>query len=447
MEIVATTQEHKIPEGRVLLLGAMDQVTGAMTLIEQPGGQSLLIDCGSPIGKVAEDWLLPSEAIGAEALLLTHGHTDHVSGLADLLAAGFRKPIYGTFATLELTRLNMRDGLRLQGESNGAIRSFLKSFNRLAKEIKYNQTVDELGDFAGQAVFREAGHIMGSASIDITTPNARVLCSGDLGRPDSPILEDYNTTYPDGPPIDLLVMESTYGNREHKTHSKEVEEELEHAIKHALRDGGHILVPAFAIGRTQTLLYHLNTLVESGRIEDLPVALDSPMGIKVTELYSESRELFDEEARALLSRGDDPLEFEDLYAVNRHKHSVQLRDVPDPMLIIAGSGMCTGGRIVGHLQELLPVKETCVLFVGYQAAGTPGRAIQEAARTQGTVRIGREEVVVRAEIKTMSGLSAHADRQELKAWLDAVPTPKRVALHHGEASVQHDFARWLGQFY
>ena len=181
-------------------------------------------------------------------------------------------------------------------------------------------------------------------------------------------------------------------------------------------------------------------------MEDLPVALDSPMGIKVTELYSESRELFDDEARALLQRGDDPLEFEDLYAVNRHKHSVQLRDVPDPMLIIAGSGMCTGGRIVGHLQELLPVKETCVLFVGYQAKGTPGRAIQEAARTQSTVRIGREDVVVRAEIKTMSGLSAHADRLELKAWLDAVPNPKRVALHHGEAHVQQEFARWMSQF-
>jgi metallo-beta-lactamase family protein len=242
-------------------------------------------------------------------------------------------------------------------------------------------------------------------------------------------------------------MECTYGDREHRCSHDDVEKNLERIVKRAAEKKGHILVPAFAIGRTQTLLYHLNTLIESGRVPNLPVAVDTPFGLRVTETYAESRWLFDADALDKISRGDDPLDFEGLYAVWKGRDSMRLRDVPGPMLIIAGSGMCTGGRIMGHLQELLPLESTTLLFVGFQAPGTGGRAIQEAAQNRAAgrgpmaVSIDGEKVLVRARIETLSGLSAHADRRELKRWLDAIPQPKTVALHHGEVDAQEGFRR------
>jgi metallo-beta-lactamase family protein len=227
-------------------------------------------------------------------------------------------------------------------------------------------------------------------------------------------------------------MESTYGDREHSVAPEDILENLERIINTALKDGGHILVPSFAIGRTQTLLYYLDALVESGRIDDVPVAVDSPMALRVTETYSKHRQLFDDEAQTQMASGDDPLDFEGLYAVERRKDSERLRTVEQPMIIIAGSGMCTGGRIVGHLAELLPLPETCVLFVGYQARGTTGRKIQQAAKKGGSVNIDGQNVAVRAAVETLPGLSAHADRTELLGWLKAIGGADRVALPHGE---------------
>jgi metallo-beta-lactamase family protein len=205
------------------------------------------------------------------------------------------------------------------------------------------------------------------------------------------------------------------------------------------------LIPAFSIGRTQALLYYLNALVEAGRLDDVPVAVDSPMALSITDTYAQHQRLFDDEAQARLAEGDDPLDFEGLYAVHRRKHSERLRTVEQPMIIIAGSGMCTGGRIVDHLVDLLPLPETCVLFVGYQARGTPGRAIQEAARGKRSqsVRIRGRNLPVRADIQTLSGLSAHADRTELGRWINAVGNVRQVALHHGERGTQRGFAGWL----
>jgi metallo-beta-lactamase family protein len=247
-------------------------------------------------------------------------------------------------------------------------------------------------------------------------------------------------------------MESTYGDREHEHGHDDAREALARIIGRACDDGGHILVPAFAIGRTQALLYHLNALINERRIPEIAVAVDTPMGLRVTESYRRFRMLYDPESLDRIAHGDDPLDFEDLYAVTKAWQSRLLRDSDESMLIIAGSGMCTGGRIVGHLKELLPVKETCVLMVGYQARGTPGLAIQSAGRKAKqqdpdddppTVRLDNEEIEVRADIQTLSGLSAHADRNELKSWIDAVPDVRRVALHHGEKDVQHKFANWL----
>jgi metallo-beta-lactamase family protein len=205
------------------------------------------------------------------------------------------------------------------------------------------------------------------------------------------------------------------------------------------------LVPAFAIGRTQTLIYHLNTLIEAKRIPDIGVAIDSPLGLRVTELYQRGRALFDEEALGKFKQGDNPLDFSTLYAVNRASDSERLRDVKEPLLIIAGSGMCTGGRIVGHLKDLLPLPQTCVVFVGFQAPGTPGAAIQAAKRRGQTVWLDSEDVPVNAHIESLSGLSAHADRTELWQWLSAIPNVKRVALHHGEVKAQEAFAQWAAR--
>ncbi len=450
MKVTATTARHPLPDGQVHLLGAVESVTGAMTRVET-GNAALLVDCGIAQGKEASRWKFPEAAHDVHAVLLTHGHNDHVGSLPFLIEGGFSRPILGTRATLEIAEMVLKDGLGIQGVSNQEASRFARRFRELQRVVPYD-TPTAVDGFLGKVSFREAGHILGSASIDIESEHARVICSGDLGRPDSPILRDYCETWSKRP-VDVVVMESTYGDREHRCSHDDVEQELERIVKRAAALKGHILVPAFAIGRTQTLLYHLNTLIESGRVQNLPVAVDTPFGLRVTETYADSRKLFDAEALRKISQGDDPLDFEGLYAVWKGRDSVRLRDVPGPMLIIAGSGMCTGGRIMGHLQELLPVESTTVLFVGFQAPGTGGRAIQQAAAERragrgknntGSVWLDNERVEVRAQIETISGLSAHADRCELQRWLSAIPSPRRVALHHGEVEAQRSLESWLG---
>lgn len=450
MDMTTETARHLLADGQLQLLGAISSVTGAMTRVET-GGACVLVDCGVAQGQEARDWVFPEAARDADAVVLTHGHNDHVGSLPVLLEGGYVGPILATRATLEVAEIVLRDGLRIQGASKNEVRSFVRQFHSQKRVVPYESPTDFPG-FSGKMSFHEAGHILGSASVDLQSATSRVIISGDLGRPDSPILRDYCETWGERP-VDVVVMESTYGDREHRCSHDDVERELERIVRRAAQRKGHILVPAFAIGRTQTLLYHLNTLIESGRVPNVPVAVDTPMGLRVTETYAESRRLFDKEALEKISHGDDPLDFEGLYAVWKGRDSARLRDVPGPMVVIAGSGMCTGGRIVQHLQELLPEESTTVLFVGFQAPGTPGREIQEAAqnrregRVDCEVRLGGENVRVRANIETLSGLSAHADQSELLRWLQSIPGPGRVALHHGEVAAQRGLKRaWRSRF-
>jgi metallo-beta-lactamase family protein len=442
MDIVPTTAAHSLPDGELWLLGAVETVTGACTRVEI-GGRRLLIDCGVAQGDEARTWRFPDAARDVDTVVLTHGHLDHVGSLPALLEGGWSGGIVGTRATLALASVVIRDSVRIAGASEDDADGIVRQLARMFRPLPY----DAAHDLGGVTVaFREAGHILGSASAELRSAASRVVLSGDLGRPDTPILRTYNRRWDPGP-VDLVVMETTYGDRDHAADHSAIQGELRRILDRALARRGKVLVPAFAIGRTQLLLYHLNALVEAGHV-DVPVLVDSPMGLSVTELYNRSRELYDEDARGLLAAGDHPLDFSGLYAVRRASDSERVREMDGPAILIASSGMCTGGRIVAHLQELLPLEETCVLFVGFQAPGTPGRAILDAGRRRAqrggvpTVRLDGREVDVRAAVEYLPGLSAHADRGELRDWLSALPEVRRVALHHGEHAAQHAFATW-----
>lgn len=436
-DIVPCTELHPLADGELRLLGAVRQVTGAMTRIEM-GGRRLLVDCGIAQGR--ERMVFPEAARDVDAVVLTHGHLDHIGNVPTLLEGGFDRPLYATAATLQIARLSLEDSLGMERVSDRELAAFLRRFDALSRPLPYERRCELAPGLA--LTFHEAGHILGSASAEIESAKSRVIVSGDLGRRDSPLLRDPNTTWAAGKPVDVVVMESTYGSREHGHSHAEIERDLEAIVRDAVARKAKVLVPSFAIGRTQTLLYFLNRLVEDHRVPEVPVAIDTPMGLAVTDRYSKFRRLFDKESLDQLARGDDPLDFESLYAVRRGKQSARLRDAPGPIVIIAGSGMCTGGRILGHLREGLPSPQTTVLFVGYQAEGTPGRRIQDAAAHGGRVRIDGEDVPVRAHIATLKGLSAHADRRELRDWLGHIPAVRRVALHHGDVAAQEAFATW-----
>lgn len=437
----ACTAVHPLADGEVRLLGAVSCVTGAMTRVEL-GGRRLLIDCGIGQGREARDFVFPDAARDVDAVVLTHGHLDHIGSLPYLLDGGFDKPILATQATLAIARLSLEDALSMQRATFRDTSALLARFDRLARPAPYDGPVATLGL---ELTFREAGHILGSASVDVVSAKSRVILSGDLGRPGSPLLKDAFSAWPAGRPVDLVVMESTYGEREHEHGHDDIAKKLLEVVTQTVARKGKLFIPAFAIGRTQVVLYFLNQLVESGRLPRVPVALDTPLGLLMTETYSKFEKLYDTEALTQLARGDAPLDFENLYASRRGSDSARLRDAPGPLIIIAGSGMLTGGRIVNHLVEGgLSDERNTLLFAGYQSEGTPGRRIQDAAKKGGAVWLDGQEVPVRCHIDTLQGLSAHADRKELASWLRAIPQVRRVGLHHGEASAQRSLVSYLG---
>jgi len=441
--------------------GADRDVTGSCHLVEC-AGKRILIDCGLFQGsrelseQNADGFGFDPAAI--DYVLLTHAHLDHCGRLPLLSKRGFRGEIISTGATRELARLVMLDAAHLQEQEAGpatsrdALRSkqgqaaaplysvldALNSLDGFGRTANYGQPL-ELAT-AGRATFIDAGHILGSASIllELAEPGraVRLLFSGDLGNSGRPLLRPPATP----PRADVVVIETTYGDRRHKPMRPSIEEFYE-AISDTFRRGGNVVIPTFALERAQELLYILHQGVATGRLlPSTQVFLDSPLAISATEVFRRHLECLDPQAAQQFRQGHDPLGLPGLHFARERAQSVALNAIHGGAIIMAGSGMATGGRVRHHLKHNLGRAECSVVFVGYAASGTLAREIIDG---HSPVRVLGEEVAVRARIYTINGFSAHADQAELLAWLRA-SAPSRTFLTHGEEAIMQQFAAQLG---
>ena len=435
---------------KLAFLGATGCVTGSKFLVEANGPEGtkrLLVDCGLFQGNKElrlRNWEgLPISPETIDWVILTHAHIDHTGYLPRLVRDGFRGPIFANSATRDLCSLLLPDSARLQEEDaeHAAAKGYSKhkpplplyTTEEAEAALQRFQVIPRAGEVtispAFRARLRDAGHILGSSSIELTiTENGRrtvVLFSGDVGRYDQPILHDPEPP----PPADYLVCESTYGDRDHPSGSPH--DALADAVMRVAKRGGAAVIPAFAVGRTQTLLYVLRQLQDWQRIPDLPVYIDSPMAISVTDFYLRHHEDHDLEF-SREEQGGDPLNSRKVHRTRSVEESRQVNKVNFPCVIVSASGMATGGRVLHHLARRLPDSRNAVLLAGFQAEGTRGRALLEGART---LRIHGEDVPVKAEVIHLQQFSAHADRTELLRWLGGFPAPPRQTfLVHGEPS-------------
>jgi len=468
--------------------GATTGVTGSCHQLTLDDGRALLIDCGlfqgaeaGPNDARAERLRIEFDIASIRALIVTHVHIDHVGRLPYLLAAGYRGPILCSPASAELLPLVLEDALKVGfTRDRRLIEGVLGVLRERVVPMRFTQWYrltdedlrpepagpDHRADRSGANVaarevdrtgdpwvrLQRAGHILGSAYVEIDTDGQRIVFSGDLGAPETPLLPAPK------PPerADILVMESTYGDRCHEDRATRAER-LRAAVEHALRDGGTVLVPAFSIGRTQELLYELEQLFdvhgEGGGQEHaawrrLQVVLDSPLAADFTAGYRRLRQYWDDEAQARIAHGRHPLAFEQLVTVGRHAdHQAMVNYLAhsrQPAVVIAASGMCAGGRIVNYLKAMLGEPRHDILFVGYQAAGTPGRAIQHYGPQGGYVVLDGERYVIRAGVHTIGGYSAHADQRDLIGFAAGIPAaPREIRLVHGDAGAKAALAAEL----
>ncbi len=407
--------------GTLTFAGACGTVTGSLYLLESEG-KRLLVDCGLYQGLEAERLNpFPFDPRAINYVILTHAHLDHAGRLLELVRDGFRGEILATKATLELLEIVLEDRLHLEphlGPKDLALKVL-----ELCWPFEYGEVFDIPGGIHFR--LRDAGHILGSAHLELWCEGKKFVFSGDIGRKGTPIIRD-----PDPPEeADYLIMESTYGGRRHPPFSR-AREQLKRILEQARERRARVFIPSFAIGRTQELLYFLNDLVENGELEPLPVVVDSPMALKVTRVYAKHTELYDEEALARLARGDQIFSFPLLFAAASLEASRRIEELTPPYVVIAGSGMVTGGRIIDHLKRHLWQRDTFVVFVGFQARGTPGR---EILHRRSKVRLDHAWVENRARVFHIEAFSAHADHQELLGWLSAFKSVrKRIFLTHGE---------------
>jgi metallo-beta-lactamase family protein len=436
--------------------GADRDVTGSCHLIEC-AGQRILVDCGMFQGgrELEEENAGPLgfDAAALDAVLLTHAHLDHCGRLPLLVKRGFAGPVFATGATAELANIVMQDAAHMAEDDAAwqAKRRFggaapqplytkadaAAAAARFARPCAYTERVMLAPGLA--ASFHDAGHILGSASVLLEFSEAgrarRVLFSGDIGGGGRPILRESAP-----PPAEIVIMETTYGDRAHRTPAESIAE-LIGVLGAAHARGGNVIIPSFALERSQEILYVLRAAVAAGQLPaGLPVYLDSPMAVSAVEVYRRHPECYDEEAAALLAHGGDLFGFAGLHLVREASESKGLNRLEGGAVIIAGSGMCTGGRVRHHLVNNLPRSNASVVFVGYAAQGTPARRIIDGAAS---VRLFGEEVPVRASVHTIGGFSAHADQAELLRWHARVGGAGQTILVHGEEAAMRAFAALL----
>jgi metallo-beta-lactamase family protein len=445
----------------VEFFGAAGTVTGSKHLVTA-NGRKVLLDCGLFQGLKAlreRNWQAPPFAPAElDAVVLSHAHIDHSGYLPLLVRRGFDGPVHCTRATADLLQSLLPDSAYLQekqanhanyhgySKHRPALPLYTMADAEAALKLLVPQPFGEtiaVTDGIG-ATFRTAGHILGSATVDLLLdgrpgrPVCHLVYSGDLGRWGRPILHDPQPV----PHADYLLLESTYGNRKHPSN---VADDFAGSVRAAADRGGALLVPAFAVGRTQELLWWLRQLEDDGQIPELPVYIDSPMAIDVTDVYLRHTAEHDLDMRMVRDAGHHPLYPEQFHLAKSQEESKALNDLRGPIIIISASGMATGGRILHHMKLRLPDRRTTVLLAGFQAAGTRGRLLQEQTPE---IRIHGQEIKVRARVDTLDGLSAHADQGELLQWLSGFDEPPRqTRLVHGEPEGASVLAHLIAERY
>ncbi|MDN3679493.1 MBL fold metallo-hydrolase [Vibrio tapetis subsp. quintayensis] len=432
---------------KVIHHGGKNTVTGSCHEL-QLGKSGLLIDCGlfqgndlTNRGNKALDIDFPIKHI--KALFLTHSHIDHIGRIPWLLAAGFKAPIYCTSSTAELAPLMLEDTLKLQlGLEKGQRARILELIRKQIKPIPYNRwerlalsSTSNLAFSTCYFRFQPAGHILGSAYIEIKLPNSQVIVfSGDLGPSNTPLLPDPK------PPkrADYLYLESTYGDKTHQDIATR-RNRLNKIIQNSLNNGGTIIIPAFSVGRTQELLFDIEQLLHDQKLSHrLPIIVDSPLASKITRSYRRYRKLWNAEAKNKVSNSRQPLKFSQCTVIQDHKQHMglvnRLATSGEPAIVISASGMCQGGRVVNYLKALLPDKRTDVIFAGYQAHGTLGRTLQNTTKyVMNSVDINGERIPLKAQVHTMSGYSAHADQSDLAKFVAGIGSQvSEIHLIHGD---------------
>lgn len=445
---------------KIQFCGASEGVTGSCHMIRTEN-HKILLDCGQFQGGKAQERLnyeaFPFDPSEIECVILSHAHIDHCGRLPLLVKRGFRGDIYCTDATAELLDVMLKDAgyihekeAEWQNRKNErAGRPFVEplyTYEEAVDTLKYVRPVlyDQLIEINDQMkiVFNDAGHILGSAIIEIWVAEgdrkSKIVFSGDLGVMERPILRN--------PVIikkaDHLIMETTYGNRLHPDNSMDVKKLMEIIVKTKKR-GGTTVIPAFAVGRTQELIYELNKMYDSDSefrkdFEDIKVYVDSPMAMAATDVFKRNAQVFDEETKEYITKGDNPLEFDNLQFTRSSQESIMLNSDNSPKVIISASGMCEAGRIRHHLKHNLWDPRNSIIFVGFQAEGTLGRLLLDGAKE---VTLFNETIECKAEIHNLEGFSGHADRDGLLAWLKGFEKqPKQIFLVHGELQSKEDFA-------
>lgn len=430
---------------KLTFYGATGTVTGSRFLLETQG-KKLLIDCGLFQGlkeNRLKNWdFFPVPPYEINHIFLTHAHIDHSGYLPKLYKEGFKGDIYCTYATYDLCKILLMDTAHLQEEDahwanqkgfsrhDPALPLFTKADARsvieLLKPIYYGEDLFLTDNL--RIKLKDAGHILGSSFVEIkTTINSktiRIFFSGDLGRPHQPILRSPVQAFN----VDYLILESTYGNRLHS--EKSPKEELAQVINQTITYGGVLVIPSFAVGRTQSLLYIIRELENENRIPILPIYVDSPMAIDATEIFTNHKGDYDYESKILELKGIKVMQPKNLKICRSREESIKINNIQSKAIIISASGMLAGGRILHHLAKRLPDKKNTILFIGYQAEGTRGRAIING---NPSIKIHGQQIPVNARIESISSFSAHADYQEILSWLMGFNHPPKITfLVHGE---------------